>query len=471
MTPCERVRELFDFPFELRPYQSKEIDDLCQYPRAGYYWEPGSGKTIGATYQALYYTIAHGVGQWVLVLPPILLVQWELWLKSVKRRTTGESPSVTVYAGSPKERAKLDLRSDFILVSRVILKNDFDYLYRHFTDKGLLGVAVDEATVIKNQESQIHKAVALLAEQRPLLLLTGTPVNKPGDSYAYIKLLAPGVYRNRRHFDRVHVLEEDEFENPVTWQNLDLLAQNMQLHTSRILRREVRKELPDVVYTPTYYRLDPEHIKLYRRIAEERLVEFEGGGEIDAISASALRSALQQIIVNWAEFDNDPKRRPAIMDIIEDTLEEIGEGKLCIVANFRRSNRMLVKELEKYGAVAIYGDVTPAGKQAALKKFLTDQKCRVILLQPESAGYGIDGLQHVCSDMLVIEAPTTPAPFQQVVARLDRDGQADVVRVRVAIAQGTVQVEMFKNLLKNDELANAVQGGYMDLRKAVYGDE
>lgn len=232
----------------------------------------------------------------------------------------------------------------------------------------------------------------------------------------------------------------------------------------------MRKELPPVIYTPRNYSLDPAHLALYKRLAEERLLEFADGTEIDAISAQALRSALQQIVVNWGEFANDPGCRPAILDLIEGTMEETGGKKLVVVANFRRSNRYLQDALQKYKATAIYGDVTPKGKQAALRAFISDPDCLVLLVQPESAGYGIDGLQHVSSDMLIVEAPTTPTPFQQVVARLDRDGQLDIVHVRVAIAQGTVQVGMFNNLLKNDALAHSVQGGYESLRKSIYGD-
>ena len=469
MTPYEAIREHFDFPFELRPYQIKEVNDLCVFDRSGNYAEPGTGKTTMSTHQALHWNISQPGHQWLIVMPPILLLQWELWLASVKHKRTGKAPTTTVYCGTPKVRKALPLSSEFILMSYGILKNDFDYLYGYFDRKGL-GVIADEATAVKNQESQTHKAVALMSEGRPLQLLTGTPVNKPGDSYAYIKLIAPGIYRNRRHFDRIHVLEKDEYDNTVSWQNLDLMAQNMRVQTSRILRREVRKELPPVIYTPKQYRLDPAHLALYRRIAEERLVEFADGREIDAISAQALRSALQQIIVNWGEFANDPGCKPGALEIIEETLEEIGDKKLVVVANFRRTNRYLHEALAKYKAVAIYGDISPNGKQAALRSFITDPSCRVILVQPESAGYGIDGLQHVASDMLFVEAPTTPTPFQQVVARLDRDGQLDVVHVRVAIAQGTVQVGMFNNLLKNDELANSIQGGYENLRKAVYGN-
>jgi hypothetical protein len=73
--------------------------------------------------------------------------------------------------------------------------------------------------------------------------------------------------------------------------------------------------------------------------------------------------------------------------------------------------------------------------------------------------------------MLIVEAPTTAPPFWQVVARLDRDGQKDPVNCRIAIADKTVQVRMFKNLLANDAQINAVQRGYQDLKDAVLGNE
>lgn len=429
-----------------------------------------SGKTSMATHQALYYRDLHGVRQWLIVMPPILLEQWDRWLRSVTDLSTGKPLTTTVYAGTPAQRKALSLNNDFVLTSYGLLKNDFESLHAHFEDRAL-GVIADEATAIKNTASDTHKAVALIAENRPFLPLTGTPINKPGDAFAYIKLIAPGVYRNRRQFDRLHVAETDDYGNVEKWCNLDVLAENMKIHSGRLLLRDARKDMPEPLLTPRPYKLDPAHMKLYRRIAEERLVEFEGGKEIDAISASALRSALQQVVINWAEFDDNTARRPAIMDMIEEVLEEIGERKLVIAAHFIRTNRYLHKALAKYDAVAVYGEVAKADKQKAIRRFIEDSQCRVILVQPSSAGFGVDGLQHVCSDMLVVEAPTTPTPFQQVVARLDRDGQKEPVHVRVAIASGTVQVGMFKSLLNNDELANQVQGGYKTLRSSIYGGE
>lgn len=470
MTPYEIVRERFAFPFELRPLQVDIVNNLCQYPRAGYYCEAGTGKTAMSTHQALFYRETSGIRQWLILMPPILLEQWDRWLRSVTCLSTGKALTTTVYAGTLAQRRDLDLTNDFILTSYGLLKNDFERLHAHFEGREM-GVMADEATAIKNTASDTHKAVALIAENRPFLPLTGTPINKPGDAFAYIKLIAPGVYRNRRQFDRLHVAETDDYGNVEKWCNLDVLAENMKIHSGRLLLRDARRDMKEPLFTPRPYRLDPAHMKLYRRIAEERLVEFEGGKEIDAISASALRSALQQVVINWSEFDENADRRPAVMDMIEEVLEEIGERKLVIAAHFIRTNRYLHSALAKYKAVAIYGEIAKTDKQKAIRAFIENPQCRVILLQPSSAGFGVDGLQHVCSDMLVVEAPTTPTPFQQVVARLDRDGQKEPVHVRVAIATGTVQVGMFRALLDNDELANSVQGGYKDLRRSIYGNE
>jgi len=469
MTPYDIVRERYLLPFDLRQYQADEVNILAPEPRVGFYWEPGAGKTAGSTVWALYWHLRGEASQWAVLVPPILLYQWQRWLSSIIDLRTGRYLECTVYYGPPKKRHTLPLDSLFTVSTYAMFKNDFDRLEAAWADRPVGGLC-DEATAIKNIETDNHKAVRTMFEARPLALLTGTPINKPTDAYAYIRLVAPHVYRNQRQFNKLHVAEFDDYDNPKTYANLDLLAQNMQINTSRILIREVANFLPPVIYTPIHYELDPAHLKLYKRIADERLVEFEGREAVDAISASAVRSALQQVVVNWGEFDEDPDRRPAVLDLIEETLEELGDSKLVVVANFQRTNRYLLRMLAKYGAVAIYGETTPAGRQEALRAFIEDPSCRVIQLQPSSAGFGVDGLQAVCHNMLFVEAPTTPTPFEQVVKRLDRDGQKFPVNVRVAVAKSTVQVGMFRDLLENDELAGKVQRSHKSLKELVNGE-
>lgn len=470
MTPYEAVREEFDFPFELYPFQVDEVNDLCRYDRVGFYWEAGSGKTAGVTHWCLHHSLSRGIDQWVILMPPILLLQWERWLKTVRWHRDGQSPTVTVYAGTPKQRSTQSLYSDFVLMSYQIFKNDFGQLLEHFA-RTKVGLIIDEGHAIKNITSDNHKMVRDFAMGKPLAIMTGTPLTKPIDAFAYVKLIAPTVYRNLRQFENIHVGERDEWGSVTKWDNLDLLADNMKVQTSRILRREVQSQLPPITFSTVPYNLAPAHQKLYERLATEKLVEFEDGREINAISAQALYSALQQIIINWGHFEDDPSKEPAALELIDEVFDEISPtAKLAVVANFIRSNSYLSLKLQKYGVVALYGEISASNKQKAIKRFIEDPACRCILLQPQSAGFGVDGLQHVCSDMLVLEAPTTAPPFYQVTARLDRDGQKNPVNCRVAVANRTVQVRMFKNLLENDATINAIQGGYQDLKDAIYGD-
>ena len=489
MTPYELVRDRFAFPFELRKYQLQEVNRLSEGnigifhytgaggaqgdgQHAGHYDEPGTGKTAISTHQMLYQLEFHGVLHYIVLMPPILIPQWARWLRSITRKRSGERLTVTEYVGGPAQRKKLDLSSTFLLMSYQMFKNDFEILWDHF-DGMLVGLNGDEGHAVKNVESINHKAFHhFVGAERPRMILTGTPLTKPGDAFGLCRLIAPGRYRNRRHFEQIHAGERDAYEKILTWNNLDVLKESMQINSSRILRREVQDQLPKVQFTPIVYDLAPGHKKLYERLSVEKLLEYDDGREINAINESALYAALQQIVINWAYFEDDERVRPAVLDVIDEIFDEIGPtAKLAVAAHFQRSNRTLLAALEKYGAVAVYGEVSSKQKQAAITRFIEDPSCRCILLQPSSAGFGVDGLQHVCSDMLIVEAPTTAPPFWQVVARLDRDGQKEPVNCRIAIAKKTVQVRMFKNLLANDTEINTVVRGCQDLKDAVLGNE
>ncbi|VTU31908.1 hypothetical protein H4CHR_02903 [Variovorax sp. PBS-H4] len=489
MTPYEAVRGRFNFPFPLRPYQIEEVNRLSegnigvfQYTgqagaqgdglHAGHYDEPGTGKTAISTHQMLYQMEFHGVEAYIVLMPPILIPQWARWLRSITRKDDGARLTVTEWVGTPAARQKLDTTSQFFLMSYQMFKNDWERLWELCEDR-LVGLNADEGHALKNHESANHKAFYQFAgTERPRMILTGTPLTKPGDAYGLCRLIAPGRYRNRRHFEQLHVLEVDDYDKPIAWGNLDVLAESMRINASRILRRDVQSQLPPVTFTPIAYNLEPAHQKLYERLSVEKLLEYEDGREINALNESALYAALQQIVLNWAYFEDDPGKRPAVLDVIDQVMDEIGEGKkLALAVHFIRSNQFLLGALQKYGAVAVYGDVSPKKKQEAIARFIDDPACRIIQLQPSSAGYGVDGLQHVCSDMLIVEAPTTAPPFWQVVARLDRDGQKEPVNCRIAIANKTVQVRMFKSLLANDAQINSVQRGYQDLKDAVLGVE
>lgn len=475
-SPYEVVKEQHTFPFNLYDWQDGIVTELAPIQRRGLYAQPGLGKTAISTVIALYQHIVEGYQHTIVLMPPILLLGWYRWLQKISGVTA------VVYWGTPSERKLINLDRDFILMSMQIFKKDIEYLSHVFEHLRVQGI-VDEATSIKNVGSDNHRMTRDFFVGRSLSLLTGTPLSTPADAYAYVKLVAPTIYRNQNHFEAVHVAEKDFFDKVTKWVNLDLLAENMLVNSVRVLKNDVLK-LPLPTYVPMPYQLDPEHAKLYKKLGEEQLLLLEDGGKIDATTAQKLYQAMQQIVLNPDHFSGNEKMRSVGYDVLDEVLCEVGiaerngrgtlvprEGseKLIIFANYKMTMRKLLYYLEKFNVVACYGEISPGRQINNIDRFINDPTCRVLAANPISAGYGVDGVQKVCADVLFFELPRTPKDFEQAVDRVDRDGQENQVTVRIALAEGTIQVRLQENMLNADALVNRVQGGFKDLRDAIFG--
>lgn len=452
-------------PFTLRPDQIEVIESKTNYPRAGLYAEVGTGKTVMATYL----TLCWNADVNVVVMPPILFKQWHRWLKSIPN--IGE---ILIYRGTVAERKAMDIsKFKWVLMSIGILKNDYKRIHDALTKRAKT-VTVDEATSIKNASTANHKAVASLAEDSNLALLTGTPLSTPHDAYAYVRLITPGTYRSKTQFENIHVESRDFFENVKEWKNLDLMQSNLMMHSARLLKENVLKNLKTPNYIPIEYELEREHMALYRQLAEEQLLLLETGGKIDATSASKLYNALQQIILNWDHFSGVEDARSTAFDLIDHVMDSASvmnqnNSKLIIASYYRMTSAKILTYLQEFGAVGIYGGISAKQQETNSERFTFDPTCRIAVIQPMSGGFG-SNYQHVCNEVLFIEAPRMPLHFNQVVGRVYRDGQPHVPNIHIGIASGTIQKRLFENLLNSDQLLNKIQGGFQDLREAVYGN-
>jgi SNF2 family DNA or RNA helicase len=461
-----------------KPVQVEAVNSLAPLPRAGWYCEVATGKTPMSTAAALYKRMQATVPPHVIVvMPPILIAQWHRWLtKRVVSRATGQGPSVAVYRGSPARRRRVDLNAEFVLMSMPIFRKDYDYLCQQFEGLPVV-LIVDEATSVKNVGSQAYQCVRdfVAAENRELMLLTGTPLSNPGDAYAYVKSVAPTIYRNQRHFEALHVEERDFFDKVIKWSNLDLLHENMSVNSARLLTNDVWPDLELPLYDPKFYDLPDEHAALYKKLADEQILLTEEGGKFDATTPQRLYTMLQQIVCNPGHFSGDPNMRSAAYEMLDQLLDELCVGdikngrKLFIFAGYKMTNRGLLQYLAPYNAVGFYSDIPQGRQQENLRRFLDDERCRVAVGHWLSAGYGLDGLQAVCSDAFFMETPTVAKDFHQAVGRFTRPGQTRKPVIRIGIATGTVQVRLHRLLLEGDALVNKVQGGWKDLKEAIYG--
>jgi SNF2 family DNA or RNA helicase len=451
-------------PFKLHDWQWADVLTAQNYDRFGLFLPVGSGKTVIATLVALGWNDPHVI----VILPPILIFQWVKWLNSIPA-----SGGALAFKGAPKIRHNLPIEDfKWLVMSLDVFKNDSQLLESYFAGKEVTTI-VDEAQCLRTPSSQNFKKVQSFSAGKKLLLATGTELNNPGDAYAYIKLKTTSLYRSRVHFDNMHVAERDFFEKPIKWQDTETLSRNLYLQAAKRTKEEVHAHLPKATYTPIEYELEPTHKKLYDKLVDEMLLELPTGGKIDATTASALYNKSQQIIVNWNDFAGETELRPAVFDVIDQVCDEIdfgkpGASKLILWTWFKRTTEAVLAYMNsKYpsSAVAAYSG---ADSVKSVARFLDDPSCLCLVGQPGSVGMGLNP-QHLCWESLFIEAPTRSIPFKQAAGRIDRDGQRYNPTIRVAMAAGTIQCSMFRNLLANDAEVTSIQSE-KDLRAAIYGN-
>lgn len=337
------------------------------------------------------------------------------------------------------------------------------------------GVLVHNCQWLKNPASKLFRFVnQFVAPDRNVLLLTATPTSKPEDTYSYIKIKTPQIYRSFGHWQNLHVLDRDIFGTITAYQNLEQLADNFAINSVKRTKREVFGNVMEPIYQQMPYELDPKHYKLYVRLAEEQLLLLDNGDKIDATTAQRLRHALQQIVVNYGKFSGNPEDRSKAFDVIDQVIEEVdpmdkSKSKLVIWTYYVATSESVTAYLkQKFGdraVVAAYGKVN---SQKSIDAIMTDPEARILVAQPSSCGVGLN-LQHVCSENLFIEMATVPMQIRQALGRTDRVGQKVRPTMRFAQAVKTIQVKLFNDLLKNDDLVTQVERTVSSLRAEIFG--
>lgn len=448
-------------PFQLWPFQNGVVDNLAYLDRAGLYLDVGMGKTITSAAIALFKMRIGMISQVVVIAPPILITNWVRTLSQIE----GVEP--VAYRGTPKQRSKIELDGKWVVAGYQIFKRDHDRFMELSHTKRVLAIA-DEAQALKNVGTDNYKKFRDFTAGHSIMLLTGTPISTPVDGYAMVKMVSPQIYKTYHQFCSIHVEKYDFFDRPEKFMNLDLLYQNLETNAVRILKQDVMEDLPKMNYNVIEYDLDPKHYKLYKQVAESEMVRLSNGDMMDFANASALFQNLNQLVCN-AEFYSEGAVDSTIFELIQETLDEIGDKKLVIYTYYRRTSEAVFNRMKDTGLdpALVYGGTS--NHQREIDKFISSAKCRVMVLAVPAGGAGVDGLQTVCHEGLFIELPSRAVPFHQSTGRLLRGGQKFPVNMRIALAKGTLQMRMWQLVLENDSLANMCVRGLKDIRDAVYG--
>ena len=459
-------------PFDgnLHEFQIEDLNKFGRRKKCGYFYDIGMGKTVTGALTAGYHLL-NGFDRAMVICPASLIVQWTEALKKMNF-------DAIAYRGSPEERKKMNFEHDFTVMSFEIFVRD----YSRIKDLKSVYFVIDEATILSNSQNKFHKmfnggvvkkSVKVQGRAKPMIvpeaynninegccLLTATPSNNPSDLYGLIKTMEPSIYTNKFQFDRIHVASTDFFGAPSEFQNLDLLRSNLE-GIAAIRHASDHLDLPEKTYNVVIYDLDTEHMRLYKRLLEDRLLLFKDKIVIDALQATALWNWAQRIIVNpdAAMYNKDPAGLALLDNIVKTNTQTL------IVNKYILSNTKMMERYKSLGIGGCFGGV-PRKKQDKYIEEFKAGRLRLVCVHPKSGGVGLN-LQ-CCSNVVYPEIPVTSRDFRQSEGRVYRQGQQNKVVITLLVARGTIQITLLKKIMEREEINNEILQAPATLRSDLF---
>jgi SWI/SNF-related matrix-associated actin-dependent regulator 1 of chromatin subfamily A len=143
-------------------------------------------------------------------------------------------------------------------------------------------------------------------------------------------------------------------------------------------------------------------------------------------------------------------------------IEEI--PKVVLFCHHRSVMDALNEQLKDYGVVMVRGGIGPKRQQNAIDQFVENPAIRVFMGQLDAAGFGIDGLQGVCSRAVIAEPAWTPGTNEQAIDRLHRIGQHENVIATFLVVEGSLDEYVLASVLDKAQIIHS------SLDRSLVGD-
>lgn len=273
---------------------------------------------------------------------------------------------------------------------------------------------MDEVHELRHTGTSKREVCYALSEKVEYCLgLSGTPIyNQGGEIYSVLDVIKPGCLGTL-----------DEFESE--WCNWGKVYEpatlNHFLKTQGLMLRRTAEEagLKFGEASKNIYTIDSdlEKLKEVQNIAKMLAMTVLSGNINENSEAS------REFDWKLRHATGVAKARP-VAEFVKMIVEQ---GEKVLLAGWHREvYDIWMKELKDLNPVMYTGSETPKEKDDAVKQFIEgDSKVFIISLR---SGAGLDGLQKVCSTCVFGELDWSPHVMDQVLARLDRDGQTQHVQ-------------------------------------------
>jgi len=452
----ERVLNDKSFTYKPRMYQ---IEALNYGIEKGNFIN-GDDVGLGKTFEAIMY--AEYTNSWpcLVVCPASVKYNWFLkWLEIV-----GGDRTISVIESEVTKKRPRIWDTDIVIINYDITgKKQGKGSTAKFPELLLIKWKMfiyDEAHFLKEETSQRSKVARQMTKKSDAIIqmLTGTAtMSKPSELWNLLVILKIShlIANNWEEYIQRYC---NGFKDKFGWQfsgATHLLDLNKKLRDVGYLRREKRDVLSELPPVEKIVLETPITNQKEIKEAEENFIEYlyNTKGEEAAESAMGAEGLVKLSVLRQLSIQGKIK---SIEQFLRDW--KTSGVKLLIFGIHREPLDYLS---EKFKSKLLAGGVTAIQKQTIIEEWIKNEE-PFLFANISSAGTGIDGLQKVCSNMLVIELPWRPSDLEQLVARIDRSGQEDPSTIRFMLSEDTIDKQMWK-MLEEKEIATTAANQGIDI--------
>ena len=423
-------------------YQTFATNFVLEHPACGLILDMGLGKSV-ITLTALWSLLldSFDVGK-VLVVAPKRVAE-NTWPTELKKWEHLDGLTWSLVLGSEKDRrAALQRRAKIYIINREnvtwLVDNyrwDFDTL------------VIDELSSFKSSKAQRFRA---LKRVRPrinrVIGLTGTPQpNGLLDLWPQMYLLDMGQRLGRfvgGYRERFFLPDKRNREVIYSYKPKEGAEEKIYELISDIcisMRAADNLDMPGLVASRVEVQMNAKERKLYEGFERDMVLHLKDG-DLDAVNAAALSGKLVQM-ANGAVYGENRKVHhihDRKLDALEDIIEA-ANGKPLLVAYWYKHDLERIRQRFEVRTIDTPKDIAD----------WNEGKIPVALIHPASAGHGLN-LQDGGSTIVWFGLTWSLEFYQQLNARLWRQGQKHTVVIQHIVAAGTHDEDIMNALEKKD---------------------
>tara|TARA_R110002126_G_scaffold109841_3_gene246853 strand:+ start:459 stop:2144 length:1686 start_codon:yes stop_codon:yes gene_type:complete len=450
------------FTYEPRDYQLEAL---------GYALEKGNiingdDVGLGKTFESIMYAETTNSFPCLVVVPASVKYNWkEKWEEIV-----GSKRDVAVIESSPKKSNPNRWDAEVVIINYDIIgKKQGKGATVKFEELVLTEwsmVIFDEAHFLKEKTSQRAKAAKKITKgDMKIQMLTGTAVmSRPVELWNLLVLAKreKDIADDWMQFIRRYCGGYRGKFGWVTDGATNVLELNRKLRDVCYIRREKRdvlSELPDI--TKQVIQMPITNKTKIKRAVND-FIQFVKDTKGDDAAEKAQEAEHLVALGVMRKLAIEGKMKAIELYLRDWKLAE--KGKLLIFGIHREGLDYLS---DKFKSMLIAGGVSSIKKQEIVKTWIANDDM-FLFANMQSAGTGVDGLQKVCSNMLILELPWRPSDLTQTIGRLDRSGQKSSTTVSFMLSDETIDNEMWQMLADKEQVTEAVNKG-VDIRKNKSG--